>query len=92
MICPVIPFITNPLPLIELVQDSADKVWVYGLSILNEAEINWKHIRAILRDNFPRRYGAVKAAVFDREHPYWAELRQALSDYSAYDFELSVHF
>ncbi|QJB56834.1 radical SAM protein [Pseudodesulfovibrio sp. zrk46] len=92
MICPVIPYITSPLPLIESVKDSVDKVWVYGLSILNESDLNWQNTSRIIQKNYPQQYETVKAAVFDREHHYWAQLRKKLSAYSTCDFEFSIHF
>ncbi|MDY7036452.1 MAG: hypothetical protein SV375_09885 [Thermodesulfobacteriota bacterium] len=35
LICPVIPYITDARPLTDVLAEYADKIWIYGLSILN---------------------------------------------------------
>jgi DNA repair photolyase len=93
MICPVIPWVTDPFPLIERVGKDADKVWVFGLSMLDESDPNWKAVHSLLREHFPDVCERSREAVFDRVHPYWAGLRADLEDaYADEPFELSIHF
>ena len=93
MVCPVIPYVNDPMPIIEKVVPFVDKVWVYGLSILNESEVNWKNVERILRQNYPSDYDEIRNAIFDKAHHYWADLKEnILGSYSRGDYELSVHF
>ena len=92
MICPVIPYINDPSPIIEKVAPFVDKVWVYGLSILDESETNWKNVDSILRNNFSSDYSQIRNPIFDKTHPFWMKLRtEILGEYSQKAFELSVH-
>ena len=93
MICPVIPWVTDPFPLVERIGKYADKVWVFGLSMLDVSDPNWKAVHSLLREHFPDVCNRSREAVFDRDHPYWAGLRADLEDaYAGESFELSIHF
>ena len=92
LICPVIPHITDVSPLIDLLAGSADKIWIYGPSVLNRNVQNWRNIEAILDRHFPDLKEPVKAAVFSKEHAYWQTLRQDLIDIQRESkLNLSIH-
>ena len=78
LLCPVIPYVTEVKPVIESVSGPADTIWIYGLSILNRSDQNWKHIEEILAQHYKIKKQQIEAAVFDKGHSYWAELRDEL--------------
>jgi DNA repair photolyase len=78
LICPVIPYITDVKPLIDFLAGSVEKIWIYGLSMLNRNVQNWRNIETIWERHFPDLKEPVKAAVFSKEHAYWQTLRQDL--------------
>jgi len=80
LICPVIPYISEVQPLIEKLAAHAAQIWVYGLSIEDRSSPSWKNIEKILSRSYPDLKSQVEAAIFTRDHPYWKELRQDLSD------------
>lgn len=92
MVCPVIPYLTDPVAIIEQIRHDADKVWVFGLSVREETESNWQTMQGLIEEHFPSVAEKARQAIFDRDHPYWAELRAKLEDrYASELFELSVH-
>lgn len=78
LVCPVIPHITDPSPLIDKLQPHADTIWVYGLSITDPGGRNWQNTRQILKDHFPDLAARIEQAIFAKDHPYWTELRESL--------------
>ena len=78
LLCPVIPYITEVRRLIDMLAPHTDKIWIYGLSILDPSEVNWQHVKRILKTNFPDIKDQVEAAVFSKEHLYWLMLRKDL--------------
>ncbi|BDQ32813.1 hypothetical protein JCM14722_03550 [Pseudodesulfovibrio portus] len=92
MICPVIPYVNDPIPILEKVTPFVNKIWVYGLSILDESETNWKNIDDLLKKKYPSEYSEMRNAIFDRTHHFWAELRAEILDAcSRRSFDLSIH-
>jgi len=78
LICPVIPYITNVRPLMDLLAGCTEKVWVYGLSIMNRSDKNWQHVERILDKYFSDSKEQIEAVVFTKDHPYWKGVRQEL--------------
>ena len=80
LICPVIPYITDVMSLIDQLAPHTDTIWIYGLSIENREDRNWQNLLDILRRDFPDRQAEIEAAVFSRDAPYWAALREGLRE------------
>lgn len=80
MLCPVVPYITDPMPLIEALAPCTDTIRVYGLSVQEPTQRCWTNVREILSRHFPDLKSDTESAVLDREHPYWQGLRQELQD------------
>jgi len=78
LICPVIPFITDVVPLIDMLEPHTDVIWIYGLSINERSDKNWQNIQDILNSHFPKLKEQIKSAVFSANHSYWIQLRQEL--------------
>ena len=78
LVCPVIPYITDAIKLIDLLEPHTDVIWVYGLGINDPLGQNWLTIQKILRCHFPDLIVPIEAAVFSKEHNYWARLRDNL--------------
>lgn len=92
LLCPVIPRITDVMPLIEQLTPVTQKIWVYGLSILNEEEVNWRNLKGIFETHYPDQAGEITEIIFDRDHAYWADMRgqlQALQD--ELEVDLDIH-
>ena len=78
LVCPVIPYITDAIKLIDMLEPHTDVIWVYGLSINDHLDQNWLTIQKILRGHFPDLVEPIKAAVFSTEDLYWSRLRDNL--------------
>lgn len=78
LICPVIPYITDVIPLIDMLAPHTDKIWIYGLSILNRTDQNWQNVESILESYFPDLRKQIETVVFSTNHSYWENIRQKL--------------
>jgi len=78
LVCPVIPYITDAIQLIDMLEPYADVIWIYGLSITDRLEQNWLSIQKILRSQFPDLVDQIESAVLSKEHMYWSQLRENL--------------
>jgi len=78
LICPVIPFITDVVPLVDMLEPHTDVIWIYGLSINERSDKNWQNIQDILNNHFPKLKEQIESAVFSADHSYWIQLRQEL--------------
>jgi DNA repair photolyase len=78
LLCPVIPYITDAIQLIDMLEPYADVIWIYGLSINDRSGQNWLNIQKILNSQFPDLMEPVETAIFSKEHIYWAQLRDDL--------------
>lgn len=78
LLCPVIPYITNAVQLIDQLSPCADLIWVYGLVMNDRLDKNWLNMKAILDREFPDLLEQIEEAVFSKEHGYWAQLRKDL--------------
>jgi len=92
LICPVVPYITDVIEFVDRLAGHTEKIWIYALSILNKMDITWQNVANILDRHFPDTKGKIEAAVFDKNNPYWENLRQDLSDIQKTGrMNLSVH-
>lgn len=80
LVCPVIPHITDAVQWVETLHPHADVIWVYGLSIDDPSGQSWINTRQILNNHFPDLIDRIEPILFDRNHAYWANLRQRLEE------------
>jgi len=80
MLCPVIPWVTDVKRLIEELTPCAEVIWVYGLSIMDRSDQNWLDVKTILESEYPDTCRQIEEAIFDREHSFWTDLRQELTE------------
>ncbi len=78
LLCPVIPYITDAIQLIDMLEPYADVIWIYGLSINDRSGQNWLNIQKILNSQSKDLPAQVEPAIFSKEHIYWAQLRDDL--------------
>jgi DNA repair photolyase len=78
LICPVIPYITDVHPLIDMLCPHTEKIWIYRVSILNRSDNNWQNIKSILENHFNESKEQIEAAVFSKDHFLWENLRHEL--------------
>jgi DNA repair photolyase len=78
LLCPVIPFITDAIQLIDMLAPCADVIWIYGLNIIDRSDENWLNIEKILSREFPDLLERIEPAIFSKEHSYWTQLRDDL--------------
>jgi DNA repair photolyase len=78
LLCPVIPYITDVISLINMLAPHTDKIWIYGLSILNQTDQNWLNVEKILESHFPDLRKQIETVVFTKGHSYWKNLRHNL--------------
>ncbi len=78
LVCPVIPYITDAIQLVDMLQPYADVIWIYKLSINDRLERNWLNIQQILNNQFTDLIEKIEPAVFSKDHKYWAQLRESL--------------
>lgn len=92
LICPVIPYITDVIPLIDMVAPHTDKIWIYGLSMLNRTDQNWQNVESILESHFSDLMKQIETVVFSKGHSYWANLKQDLIELQKdRNLNLSIH-
>jgi DNA repair photolyase len=78
LLCPVIPFITDAIKLIEMLKPFVDVIWIYGLSINDRSGRNWLNLQQILKNRFPELFEQIETAIFSKDSNYWVELREKL--------------
>jgi len=78
LLCPVIPYITNVVKLIDMLEPYADVIWIYGLSIEDRSSKNWLNVKRILNNHFSSLKEQIKTAIFSKDHSYWTQLRNEL--------------
>ena len=78
LLCPIIPYITNAIQLIDILEPYTDVIWIYGLSINDRSDQNWLNMQKILSREFPDFLEQIEQAIFSKEHIYWAQLRDDL--------------
>ena len=78
LICPVVPYITDVMPLIDMLVPYTDVIWIYGLSIQERSDPNWQNIQNILNRQFPDLKESIEGVIFSKDHSYWLQLRREL--------------
>ena len=92
LLCPVIPYITDAIQLIEMLAPCTDVIWIYGLSINDRSDQNWLNMQKILSREFPDFLEQIEQAIFSKEHIYWAQLRDDLLSYkNDRQLNLNIH-
>ena len=79
LVCPVIPYITDAIQLVDMLAPCTDEIWVYGLSINDRSGGNWLRFQKILKNQFPELVALIEQALFLKDHRYWAQLRDQLT-------------
>ncbi len=78
LLCPVVPYITNVMQLIDMLEQYTDEIWIYGLSINDRSGQNWLNIQKVLNNQSPDLIEKVESAIFSKNHNYWTQLRDDL--------------
>ncbi len=78
LLCPVIPFITDAIQLIDMLTPCTDIIWIYGLSMIDRSDENWLNMKKILSREFPDLLERIESAIFSKVDRYWAQLRDGL--------------
>lgn len=79
LLCPVIPYITDAIQLIDMLEPYADVIWIYGLSINDRSGRNWLNIQRVLKSKYADLVEQVDSVIFSKEHIYWSQLREDLA-------------
>lgn len=92
LICPVFPYITDVIPLMDSLVPVTDLIWIYGISIEKRSDRSWENIKGILKSHFSNYKCEIEEIIFSRNHPYWLRLREKLYDIRASrNLNLSIH-
>lgn len=78
LLCPIIPYITDAVQLIDMLEPYADVIWIYGLSITDRSGDNWLNIQKVLNSQSSDLIEQIEPVIFSKDHSYWAELRESL--------------
>ncbi len=78
LICPVIPYISDVVALIDQLEAYTNTIWIYGLSIRDKVDRNWHNVEQILRQVSPELKEKIETTVFDKKDNYWEHLRSEL--------------
>jgi DNA repair photolyase len=78
LLCPVIPYITDAIQLIDMLAPCTDVIWIYGLIVNDRSGSNWLNMQKILSREFTDLLEQIESAIFSKEHFYWAQLRDDL--------------
>ena len=83
MLCPIIPYISETIDLLEELSSCADTIWVYGLSgqEADPDDIGWQNTKRILTAHFKEVNHQAEAAIGSKDHPYWQKLRENIIDF-----------
>ena len=92
LICPVIPYITDVEPLMDMLASHTDTIWIYALSMQVRSDQNWQNVESILQQHFPDLKNMIEEVVFSNDHSYWTQLRQKLERLQKdQQLNLSIH-
>jgi DNA repair photolyase len=78
LLCPVIPYITDAIQLIDMLVPCTDVIWIYGLGMNDRSGQNWWNIHKILSREFPNLLEQIEPAIFSKNDIYWTRLRDDL--------------
>ena len=91
LLCPVVPYITDAIGLLDMLRPHADVIWIYGLSIRDRSAPSWSNIQPILKRHYPQSIDRITAAIFSRDHDYWIQLRESLVEAKKRDRRLKLY-
>ncbi len=92
LICPVIPYITDVIPLIDSLASLTNRIWIYGLSIEERSDPNWQNVKEILTRHYPEMHKTIEEVIFSKQHSYWTRLREELIEaQDSRKLNLSIH-
>lgn len=92
LICPVVPYITDVIPLIESMAPLTDQIWIYGISIEKRSDQSWKNVNSILKSHYPNSRKEIEEVIFAKDHPYWLSLREKLNNIQeSINLNLNIH-
>jgi len=92
LLCPVIPLITDPVPLDRDAGPPDQPDWISGLSLLDRSDRSWRNVEGILDNHFPDLMERIEEVIFSKDHPYWTRLRQDLNKLQEErQLSLSIH-
>ena len=92
LICPVIPYISDVPPLIDMLESHTDAIWIYGLNMNERSDRNWQNVQSILHARFPDSNEQIQKILFSEGHYFWAELRQQLIELQKKEkLDLRIH-
>ncbi|MBC8466205.1 MAG: hypothetical protein H8D55_00035 [Deltaproteobacteria bacterium] len=93
LICPIMPFLTVIPMLLKSLHGYVDSVWLYPISIQQEAGRNWQNILGIINERYPDLATNFRKAVFHSDHEYWQKQRTLMDELTKKsDVELFVNF
>ncbi len=78
LMCPIIPYVTDAIQMIDILEPYADVIWIYGLSINDPSSQNWLDIQKILHHTSPELISQIESVIFSKDHRYWGELKEKL--------------
>jgi DNA repair photolyase len=78
LVCPVIPYVTDVIQLINQLEPYTDTIWIYGLSINDRLNQNWLNVQKVLNSQFPELVEEIEPIIFFKDHVYWKNLRENL--------------
>jgi hypothetical protein len=79
LVCPVIPYVTDAIQLIDQLEPYTDVIWIYGLSVNDRSNQNWLNIQKILNSQFSGLIEKIETTIFSKDHVYWKHLRETLA-------------
>lgn len=92
LICPVVPYITDVIPLIESLVPLTDIIWIYGISIEKRSDRIWENVKGILESHFPNSQQEIEEVIFSKDHPFWLHLREKLYNIrDSRNLNLNIH-
>ncbi len=92
LLCPIVPYITDPIKLISMLQQYASEIWIYGISISDSSDKNWQNIQQILKSEFPDLKKQIETAISSKDHKYWVDLRENLEAFKRNEkLNLNIH-
>jgi DNA repair photolyase len=78
LLCPIIPYITDGIQMIKMLEPYTDVIWLYGLIINDRSDQNWLNVQKIISKQFPDLIEKIETVIFSKDQSYWAELRERL--------------
>ena len=94
LLCPIIPYITESIDLLEDLAKCADRIWVYPLSVEDEdpKDQGWINTRRIIREHFPEKAAEIEQAILNKNHPYWHQLKAEIESFGkGRSLDLRIH-